>query len=100
MRLVKRKISNQKPIQAAHSKRVEDHSVEGWSDDLAMRQQLCKFMIALYTLVVVFAGVLVVLHGIGLLILPTTVLTTLVIVVFGATPRMLGKIVKFAFHQE
>jgi hypothetical protein len=77
---------------------VEDLSIEGWSDNLAMRRRLGNFMIALFTLIVGFAGALVVLHGIGLLILPTTVLTTLVIVVFGATPRMLGKIIKFAFH--
>ena len=98
MSLVKRQITDQKPVRAVYSRRVEDLSVEGWSDDLAMRRRLCNFMIGLFTLGVVFAGVLIVLHGMGVLVLPTTVLTTLVIVMFGAAPRMLGKIVKSAFH--
>lgn len=100
MGLVKRELPSQKPARAAPSKRAEDLSLEGWSDDLAMRRRLCDFMIGLCTLGVVFAGALIALHGAGVLLLPTAVLTALVIVVFGAAPRMLCKIVQAAFLQK
>jgi len=98
MSLVKRKISNQKPARAAYNRQMENLSVKGQSDDPAIRWRLCNFMIGLFTLCVVLAGVLIVLHGIGVLMLPTTVLTALVVVVFGAAQRMLSKIVKSSFH--
>jgi|ERR1044072_3380309 hypothetical protein len=100
MSSVKHGISNQKPVQAVHSRRPEDLLAKGLSDDLAMRRQLCNLLVALFTLGVVFAGVLIVLHGVGVLLLPTPVLITLVIVMLGAIPRMLGKIVKSAFGRE
>lgn len=100
MSLVKCELPNQRPAGATGDRRVEDLSVEGWSDDLARRRRLCNFMMGTFALIVIFAGALVVLHGAGVLTIPTSVLATLVIVVFGAAPRMLSKIVKSAFHRE
>jgi hypothetical protein len=100
MRPVKHQITNQKPVRAFYNWRVENLSAKGRSDYLAMRRRLCNCLIALFVLCVGFAGVLLVLHGTGMLLLPTTVLTTLVVVVFGAVQQMLGRIVKSVFHRE
>jgi hypothetical protein len=100
MSLVKRDISDKKPVRASYSRQMEDLSAEGWSDYLAMRRRLCNFIIGLVVFSVVFAGVLIVLHGAGLIVLPTTVLTALVVAAFGAASQMLGKIIKSVFHRE
>src|ERR1700750_1951687 len=99
MSLEKREISKRKSVGAAHSRRVEDLLVEAWSDDLTIRRRLCNFLIVMFALGIVFSGTLIVLHGARVLLLPYTVLTALIIVAFGAAPRMLGKIVKAAFKQ-
>lgn len=100
MRLEKRESSKRKSMgSAAHSRRVEDLLVEAWSDDLTIRRRLCNFLIVMFALGMGVSGTLIVLHGAGIILLPSTVLTALIIVAFGAAPRMLGKIVKAAFKR-
>ncbi len=99
MGLEKCGISRQKSRRAAHSRRVEDLVVEAWSEALAIRRRLCDFLIALFTLVIVFAGTVIVLYGGGAILLPPTTLTVLTVVVFGAAPRMLVKIVNSVFKR-
>lgn len=98
MRPVKHQITNQKSVRAGYSRRVNNLSVRGWSDYLSMRGRLCNLLIALFALCMVFVGALLVLHGMRVLLLPTTVLTTLVVVVFGAAQHLLGQLVKSIFH--
>lgn len=99
MRLVKLRVSERKSVRDAHDRRAENLSVEAWSADLAMRRRLCNFLIVLFTLGNAFAGTLIVLHGVRVILLPTTVLAALIVVVFEGTPRMLYEVVKSVFKQ-
>lgn len=99
MSLEKREISKRKSVGTPYSRRVEDLLVEVWLDELTIRWRLCNFLIVTFTLGIVFSGTLIVLHSVGVILLPSAVLTTLIIVVFGSAPRMLGKIVKAAFKR-
>ena len=97
MRLEKREVSKRKSVGTSHCGRVEDLVSQAWSDDLRIRRRLCNFLIVMFALGMGVSGTLIVLHGAGIILLPSTVLTALIIVAFGAAPRMLGKIVKAAF---
>ena len=107
MSLVKRRVSEKKLRRVSEKKlrcaernmQVEDHLVEACWYDFAIRRRLCNFLLVLFTLGIVFAGTIIVLHSVGVILLPTAVVTALIIVVFGATPRMLARVVNSVFKQ-